>query len=188
MTLTRQERERELHKLHWRIRRCRLCYLWKTRQRAVPGEGPLDARAMLIGEAPGKKEDESGRPFVGPAGRFFDGLLKEAGIKRGSVFVTSTIKCLPVDSGKPARESIEACNPYLQGQVELVRPRILCLMGGVAAKTLLGVERVADIRGRILERPEGRYLVTYHPQAGRRFPDIRKWMRRDFELLAEHIG
>jgi DNA polymerase len=187
MTLSRGDREQELHKLHRRVRRCRLCFLWKTRRRAVPGEGPLDAPAMLIGEAPGKKEDESGRPFVGPAGKFFDELLGEVGIRRERVFITSTVKCLPVDSQKPARESIEACNPYLQGQVELVRPGILCLMGGVAARTMLGIDRVADIRGRILDLPEARYLVTYHPQAARRFPDIRNKMRSDFELLAEHI-
>ncbi|MBI4831094.1 MAG: uracil-DNA glycosylase, partial [Candidatus Lindowbacteria bacterium] len=81
----------ELEKLHAQVRRCRKCFLWKTRQKAVPGEGPLDAVAMFVGEGPGRKEDESGRPFVGPSGKFLNQLLGEAGLKREDIFVTSTV-------------------------------------------------------------------------------------------------
>ncbi len=178
----------ELERLHARVRRCRRCPLCKTRHNAVPGEGPIGAAAMLIGEAPGKKEDQTGRPFIGPSGKFLDKMLSEAGISRERIFITSTIKCIPIHSRKPSKVSIEACNPYLQEQLKLVNPRIICLLGEVAAKTVLGIAKVADARGKIISRGGRSFLVTYHPAAARRFPKLKELMRKDLGLLAGHTG
>ncbi|MBI5117141.1 uracil-DNA glycosylase [Candidatus Poribacteria bacterium] len=178
----------ELKRLHSQVRRCRKCFLWKTRKKAVPGEGLPDATVMLIGEAPGKKEDAAGRPFVGPSGKFLDQMLEEVGLVRENIFITSTIKCIPVPAGKPKKVSIEACNPYLQGQLKLVNPRIVCLLGEVAARNVLGVDKVADVRGEIIRRSEHIFLVTYHPAAARRFPALHAHMRKDFRLLARRAN
>jgi DNA polymerase len=174
----------ELERLHSQVRRCRKCFLWKTRKKAVPGEGLLDAPVTLIGEAPGKKEDTTGRPFVGPSGKFLDQMLEEVGLKRENIFITSTVKCIPVPAGKPKKVSIEACSPYLQGQLKLVNPKIVCLLGEVAARNVLGVDRIADVRGKIIKRSEHIFLVTYHPAAARRFPALHAHTRKDFRLLA----
>jgi uracil-DNA glycosylase family 4 len=188
MSLSDKNRLAELEKLHARVRRCRKCSLWRTRQKAVPGEGPLDASAMLIGEAPGKKEDRTGRPFIGPSGKFLDAMLREAGISRERIFITSTVKCIPVHSAKPLKVSIDACNPYLQEQLKLVNPGIVCLLGEVAARTVLGTAKVTDTRGIIIGRGGRCFLVTYHPAAARRFPKPRELMRKDFRLLVRHTG
>ncbi len=176
-----------IEELAARVRRCRRCVLWKTRRKAIPGEGPSDAAVMFIGEAPGKREDETGRPFVGPAGKFFDKMLAESGISREEVFITSTVKCIPVESRKPAAESIDACNPYLREQLRLIRPRIVCLLGGVAAGTLLGCETVRGFRGHVVERDGVNYLVTYHPSAARRFPQARAFLKRDLAIVSERM-
>lgn len=181
-------RAAELKKLHARVRRCHKCLLWKARDKAVPGEGPLDASAMLVGEAPGKQEDRTGRPFIGPSGKFLDEMLTEAGIDRKRIFITSTVKCIPVDSAKPLKVSIDACNPYLQEQLKLINPAVVCLLGEVAAKTVLGIAKVADARGKIIGRDGRSFLVTYHPAAARRFPKLRELMRKDFRLLSRHTG
>jgi DNA polymerase len=187
MNSTRQERLEELEKTHAQVRRCRKCYLWKTRKKAVPGEGPLDSKVMFVGEAPGRKEDASGRPFVGYAGQFLNEALDRIGLQRNEVFITSTVKCIPLDVNKPRKVSIDACNPYLQSQLKLVRPRIICLLGGVAAETVLGVKLISGIRGKMIERDHYLILPTFHPAAARRFPDRRKQFLEDFKLLARFL-
>lgn len=185
MSLKKEERLKQLAEVHSQIRRCRRCFLSKTRRHAVPGEGPLDPRVLFIGEAPGRTEDASGRPFVGYAGKFLDQTLEEAGLQREDVFITSVIKCFPTDGKKPQKASIDACNPWLQSQLRLVRPRLVCLLGGVAAATVLGEKRIERIRGRLLRRDPYLVLVTYHPAASRRFPGRRELFLRDFRLLAQ---
>ncbi len=148
--------------LHKKICVCQLCDLALSRRVAVPGEGPCPSRIMLIGEAPGKYEDESGRPFVGRAGKLLDEALIKAGIKRNDVFITSVIKCRPPENRKPKRCEIDACNPYLMAQMEILSPNVVCLMGNVAAQTVLGSQGIAALRGKIFS---GRFLVTFHPAA-----------------------
>lgn len=178
----------ELEKIHGQVRRCRKCFLYRTRRKAVPGEGPLDAPAMLIGEAPGAKEDAVGRPFAGLSGKFLDLVLEQANIHRERIFITSTIKCLPVPAGRPTKTSIEACNPYLLRQIELINPAVVCALGKVAAATLLGITGIAKSRGRLIHRAGRLYLVTYHPAAARRFPALRACFHKDIRLLAREGG
>ena len=152
----------DLKSLHKMICRCRLCELSKGRTRAVPGEGPCPAKIMLVGEAPGKDEDLTGRPFVGRAGRLLDEALSKAGLERSEVFITSAVKCRPPENKMPKAREIEACHPYLQAQIAALEPEVVCLMGNVAAQAVLAKKGVASLRGKIYEN---RFLVTYHPAA-----------------------
>lgn len=152
----------DLVTLHRKICVCQLCDLALSRMVAVPGEGPCPSKIMLIGEAPGKYEDESGRPFVGRAGKLLDEALVKAGLARREVFITSVVKCRPPKNRKPKRCEIDACNPYLKAQMEVLNPKVVCLMGNVAAQTVLGSQGIATLRGKIFS---GRFLVTFHPAA-----------------------
>lgn len=170
----------KLEALHNKIRVCTLCDLSLSRTKAVPGEGPSPAEIMLIGEAPGAEEDKTGRPFVGRAGRLLTKALAEAGIDRSEVFITSVVKCRPPKNRKPKKLEIDACHPYLQAQMELVNPRIVCLMGNVAASTVLGKQGVTSLHGHIFQ---DRFLVTYHPAAVLRNMDLMKALVADFKKI-----
>ena len=144
------------------IASCVRCPLCQSRTRVVPGEGPEDAMILLLGEAPGREEDETGRPFVGRSGRLLDECLAAAGIKRSEVFITNVVKCRPPDNRRPKRGEMESCRSYLRAQLELIDPRTVCLMGNVAARAVLNREGINALRGRVFE---GRFIVTFHPAA-----------------------
>jgi uracil-DNA glycosylase len=169
-----------LHSLDQQISSCRLCPLFQGRNRAVPGSGPAPAGVMLVGEAPGREEDLSGKPFVGRAGRLLDDALVLAGLQRSEVFITSVIKCRPPENRKPLKRETAMCLPYLEAQMEIVRPKIVCLMGNTAAAALLGQQGIAALRGRILEE---RFLVTYHPAAVLRNRNLMGEFVRDLAIL-----
>ncbi len=151
-----------LDQFHSRILSCQLCDLAHGRTKAVPGEGPCPARIMLVGEAPGAEEDITGRPFVGRAGRLLDRSLELAGIKRSDVFITSVVKCRPPENRKPERFEIETCHPYLLSQFDMVSPRVIGLMGNVAAKAVLNIQGVSKLHGQVFQ---DRFIVTLHPAA-----------------------
>jgi uracil-DNA glycosylase len=148
--------------LHEEICACQLCDLSFGRTRSVPGAGPSTAEIMLIGEAPGKEEDRTGLPFMGRAGKLLDSALARAGLYRSEVFITSAIKCRPPKNRKPRKSEIDVCKPYLSSQMAILHPKVVCLMGNTASITVLGIQGVKSLRGRILQ---GMFLVTYHPAA-----------------------
>jgi DNA polymerase len=163
----------DLKTLASRIKRCRLCALGKTRKHAVPGEGNSKAKVMFIGEAPGKKEDETGRPFAGKAGKFFNELLKKNRIDRKKCFITSVVKCHPPKNRNPKSIEAKICvQEYLMKQVRLVNPKIIVLLGNTAKKyapkELLKGKKV---------------IITHHPAAGMRFPKSRRKMEKDFHKI-----
>ena len=162
-----------LKKLSEEIRKCRKCRLYRSRNKAVPGEGNSKAKIMLIGQGPGKKEDEVGRPFVGKAGEFLDYLLRKNKIDRKKCFITSVVKCHPLKNRVPLRKEAETCvQNYLVKQLSLINPRIIVLMGRIAEKYTPK------------EILTGKKVVkTAHPAAGMRFPKIRKKMERDFKRI-----
>ena len=167
------------------IQECQRCALAQTRIRAVPGQGPVPAKVMLIGEAPGKNEDELGRPFSGAAGRVLDHMLAEAGLSRSQVFITSVIKCRPPKNRNPRREEVAACAVHLQRQIELLQPGVIVLMGNVALQALMDRSlTIGTTRGKIIYKDGQRYLPVYHPAAvlyNRRLSDQ---LREDFLYLA----
>jgi len=179
--------QQKLRQLAETIRRCRLCRLSQSRTLAVPGEGPVGAQVLLIGEAPGAKEDEAGRPFVGPSGRFLNELFAGIGLPREHCFITSVVKCHPPKNRAPRADEMTACREYLDHQIALVDAPLLVCLGGVALKALTGLDKLAQARGRPLTYGDRPLLATYHPAAGMRFPEAETAMRRDFQELGKRL-
>ena len=177
--LLRMNRE-DLRHLEDAISTCRLCPLWQGRTLAVPGAGPVPARMMLVGEAPGREEDLSGKPFVGRGGRLLDAALQQAGLDRSKIFITSVIKCRPPNNRKPLRKEITTCRPYLEAQIKIVRPKVVCLLGNTAAAAVLGRQGIQALRGRIWQE---RFIVTYHPAAVLRNKNLMADFVSDLERL-----
>lgn len=153
---------------------CRGCRLWEVGTQTVFGEGAVDAEAMFVGEQPGDQEDRAGKPFVGPAGRVFDDALAEAGIDRTSVYVTNAVKHFKWQARgkrrihqKPNWTEMTACRPWLEAELEVVKPRVLVLLGATAAQTLLGRQfRVTQHRGELLASELAEAVTaTVHPSS-----------------------
>jgi uracil-DNA glycosylase len=156
------------------VQGCRGCGLWQRATQAVFGEGPRHAQVMMVGEQPGDREDIAGRPFVGPAGRVLDTALEDAGIDRDLVYVTNAVKHFKWKArgkrrihDKPSWTEVQACLPWLEAELEAVRPQVLVAMGATAAQALLGRDfRVTRSRGRSVESPLAPNVVaTIHPSA-----------------------
>jgi uracil-DNA glycosylase len=162
------------------VNHCRGCELYRDATQAVFGEGPLNARLMLVGEQPGNDEDLAGRPFVGPAGRLLDRALAEVGLDRGAAYVTNVVKHFKwTRKGKrrihekPNAQEVEACRPWFQTELDLVKPEVVVALGATAAQALLGPGfRVSKERGRFVTSPlAARVLPTVHPSSLLRIPD-----------------
>jgi uracil-DNA glycosylase len=166
---------------------CKACPLWKTGTQTVFGEGPTKADAMFVGEQPGDQEDQIGRPFVGPAGKLFDRALEEAGLDRSTAYVTNVVKHFKWTARgkrrihqKPNWSEIAACRPWLEAELNVVKPRVLTCLGATAAQALLGKQfRVTKQRGRPVESELAPVVIaTVHPSAILRAED------RDAEFAA----
>lgn len=172
-----------LAKLQEAARGCQACPLWKTGTQTVFGEGSRRAKVVFIGEQPGNDEDLAGKPFVGPAGKLLDKALVEAGIDRGEVYVTNTVKHFKWEpSGKrrihkkPNAREIAACRPWLDAELDLLKPEVVVCLGATAAQALLGREfKVTERRGELIPAPfAGRVIATVHPSSILRAPDEEK--------------
>jgi uracil-DNA glycosylase len=160
---------------------CRACHLWARATQTVFGDGPTDARLLVVGEQPGNSEDLEGAPFVGSAGRLLDRALIDAGIDRSGVYVTNVVKHFKwrrARTGKkrihdkPDRAEVEACKPWLEAEVARIRPALIVCLGATAAQALLGREfRVTREHGEVLDSALGSVLATIHPSAVLRAPD-----------------
>lgn len=182
--------------------KCRGCDLWKNATQTVFGEGPSPARVMFIGEQPGDQEDKQGHPFVGPAGRLLDEALQEAGIDRSDVYVTNVVKHFKWEAAqrgkrrihkKPRHSEIEACRPWLDAELALVRPEVLVCLGASAAQALLGKDfRVTRDRGTLVASDLSPHVMaTIHPSSILRAPysrereQQRKEFVRDLKKVAD---
>ena len=177
-----------LDKIAANVRGCPLCKLSRSRKNAVPGEGQLSAKIMFIGEAPGRSEDEKGRPFVGAAGRILDELLKKAGIERSEVFITNIVKCRPPNNRVPKEDELTACRPYLDRQIALIKPKVICILGRTAYSSLLGGSSITANRGKIVERAGQKYFLTFHPAAVIYNKDLLSALEADLKKLAVEIN
>ncbi|MCX7618039.1 MAG: uracil-DNA glycosylase [Tepidiforma sp.] len=167
------------------IRACRLCALAETRTHAVPGEGPLDAEVMFIGEAPGLNEDRQGRPFVGAAGQFLGELIAEAGLRREDVYICNVLKCRPPGNRDPLPGEIEACAEYLDLQIDLVDPLVIVTLGRFSMARWFPQQTISRIHGRPKE-VDGRLIVPmYHPAAALHQGALRQVLIEDFRGLRE---
>ena len=181
---------------------CRGCDLWVNATQTVFGEGPRDADVMLVGEQPGDQEDRQGHPFVGPAGKLLDAGLEQAGINRKRVYVTNSVKhfkFIVIERGrrlhkKPSAGEIRACNPWLQEEIRMVKPRVIVALGATAAQALLGKQfRVTQHRGKPLPSEFAEAIVaTVHPSAVLRAPDdareeARRELFADLQAVAQYL-
>ena len=187
------KRKQEIERIAEKIRKCTLCRLWKTRNKVVFGEGPINAKIMLIGQAPGKQEDKVGKPFVGRAGKLLNKLLRKAGINRDECFITSVLKCFPPKNRKPKKQEIRKCKPYLLKQIELIRPKVIVLLGNTAVEAILGKTKLKEVRGKKFFINHMLFVPTYHPAAALRFKQLEKEIEKDlsmaktfYELYSNH--
>ena len=148
------------------VEECRLCGLCRNIHHKVPGQGDRESPLMLIGEGPGRDEDEQGLAFVGAAGQLLTRMLEAIRLPRDRVYICNVVKCRPPQNRIPTPEEVEACRMHLRMQTYLVRPKVIVLLGATAAKAVLGPEtRITRVRGEWTERKGVWILPTYHPSA-----------------------
>ena len=168
-----------LESLELEAKNCFNCDLSKTRHNVVFGSGSKTSKILFIGEAPGKDEDQSGKPFVGRAGKLLDEIFFSIGFSRENLYITNTVKCRPPDNRNPTSSEISACSNFLDNQIDLISPDIIILLGKVAAERLLNTsEPMASLRGKVHSyRKRYSVLVFYHPAYLLRSPSekIKVW-------------
>ncbi|MDE1860464.1 MAG: NUDIX domain-containing protein [Candidatus Micrarchaeota archaeon] len=160
---------------------------WNLSKRLVPGEGRLDAQIVLLGQAPGRTEDSTGRPFVGRSGMLLTALLKKAGLRRENLYITSAVQFFPPENRIPTDDEIELCHPFLIRQLEVIKPRIVVLLGNVACGAMLGMSEVNQNHGRTVKKDGVDYFITFHPAAALRFKDTHALMEQDFMSLSRSL-
>jgi DNA polymerase len=178
----------ELEKVAQEARVCTKCELQFSRKLAVPGEGPVNADIMFIGEGPGFHENEQGRPFVGAAGKLLDELLAKINMKRSDVFITNVVKCRPPGNRDPQPDEINACSDYLERQMEAINPKVVVTLGRHSLGRFLPNAKISEIHGQA-KRVKGRLVVAmYHPAAGLHQRSLMAAIEQDFKRLPELIA
>ncbi|MCB0077332.1 MAG: uracil-DNA glycosylase [Anaerolineales bacterium] len=169
------------------VRHCQRCPLAQGRRNAVPGVGPAQSAIMFIGEGPGGMEDQSGLPFVGPAGQYLDELLASIGLIREDVFITNVVKCRPPNNRDPEPDEIDSCKPYLVRQLRLVDPEIIVTLGRFAMERWLPDQRITKVHGQAFRFGRRLIVPMLHPAAALRRAEWRPWMIEDFQKLPHYI-
>jgi DNA polymerase len=178
--------EKELEKLARQVKTCTLCELHRSRKEAVPGEGPTHAEIMFIGEGPGAREDEQGRPFVGSSGKFLDQLLEQAGLRRAEVWITNVVKCRPPGNRDPLPDEIEICTGhYLRRQIELVNPSMIVTLGRHSMGLFFKGAKITQIHGQMRQVGERFVVAMYHPAAALHQLSLKPAILADFAKLPE---
>jgi len=186
--------ENSLKQLEERVCSCQKCGLSTTRLNAVFGEGSSSADIIFIGEAPGANEDKTGKPFCGRAGNILDDLLKHADLKRNDIYIANILKCRPPGNRNPKSEEIDICSEYLNQQINLIKPKIICCLGNfstayIMEKFNLGnkVQGISKIHGQvfIVQSPIGRIKVIplYHPAVATYNINMISVLEKDFSML-----
>jgi len=173
----------ELNLIASEVRTCTACGLHHSRKNSVPGEGPVDARIMFIGEGPGMNENEQGRPFVGAAGKLLEDLLAKAGLHRKEVFICNVVKCRPPGNRDPMPDEMAACGKYLDRQIEVINPQVIVTLGRFSMGKFLPGARISAVHGQA-KNVDGRLIVAmFHPAAALHQPALKPELERDFANL-----
>ena len=168
---------------------CTKCPLAATRTNVVFGAGDPHAPLMIVGEAPGKDEDEQGEPFVGRAGQLLTQIIKAMGFARDDVYIANVVKCRPPNNRNPEPDEIAQCSPFLNAQIASIKPKVIVALGKFAAQTMLGTEMpISRLRGRFHEYKGIKVLATYHPSYLLRNPDAKRDVWEDMKMLLAHMG
>jgi len=182
-------KEEELKKLREDLGDCRRCPLFKGRRHLVFGSGHPDAELVFVGEAPGRDEDLQGEPFVGRAGELLTKIIAAMGLSRKEIYICNVLKCRPPGNRDPDPLEIEKCWPFLERQLEILQPRVICALGSFAARTLLGTEeRISLLRGRIWDFRGTPLIPTYHPSYLLRNPQAKRDVWQDIQKVMEILG
>lgn len=191
-------KEKKLEEIKQEVLACKKCPLYKTRTKVVFGTGPANAKLMIISEAPGYYEDRKGEPFVGAAGKVLDELLESVGIKRKDVFICNVLKCRPVtpalENRAPSPEEIRACTPYLEKQIEIIKPELICTLGNYSTAFILEkyglkdqIEGISKIHGKVFKVKSLftslKIIPLYHPAVAVYNPNMKKILEEDFKAL-----
>jgi DNA polymerase len=200
-----ENRDRELKKIKEEIIACQKCSLGETRNLPVVGEGNHQSKIMLCGEAPGAQEDKTGSPFCGAAGKILDRLLESISLERKEVYVTNILKCRPPQNRNPQQEEIKACSPFLDRQIKIIQPEIICPLGNFATHYLLrhykleqqaqkeggGIKGISQLHGRIFPVNNIFYslkiIPLYHPAVATYNANMIEALKKDFAILKKMI-
>ena len=147
------------------VKTCKKCELCNTRSNAVPGIGNENADVVFIGEAPGKNEDLCGEPFIGTAGKRLDDALENAGLARNSVYITNIVKCRPPNNRVPNDIEKTMCGDYLEAELQIINPKIICLLGNTPFYSILGGKEISKNHGQVIYKNNRVYFITFHPAA-----------------------
>jgi len=178
----------EFSALYQEVRTCQKCILSEGRTNAVPGEGPEDAEIMFIGEAPGFHEDRQGRPFVGAAGKYLEELLATIGLSREEVYIANVVKCRPPGNRDPEPGEIEACRPYLDRQIDLIRPRLIVTLGRFSMQRYFPGASISRIHGQAKRVGNVIYYPMFHPAAALHQPRWRSLVEEDILKIPELLS
>ena len=178
----------ELLGIHARIRACVACRLHETRTQAVPGYGPVEARIMAVGEAPGEREDAQGRPFVGAAGKLLTELVESIGLSRRDLYITNTVRCRPPGNRDPLPDEVSACSHFLDEQVALLRPDVILVLGRHALIRLLpDAAGISRLHGQRVMRDGRAYVPLYHPAAALYNASLRSTLFSDMQRVRGYL-
>ncbi len=170
---------------------CKKCRLHEWRKHLVFGEGSSNAKLVFMGEAPGKQEDLTGHPFVGESGKLLTKLIASIGLSREEIYILNIIKCRPPGNRDPKPDEVEQCRPWLLGQFDIIKPKVICCLGRWATWSLLGAEKVnpqdafSKVRGKIYEWEGIKVMPTYHPAALLYHPSWREKVEEDLKIVKE---
>ncbi len=177
-------KEHSLERLRHAVAQCRRCPLYRTRTHAVVGDGSPHARLVFVGEAPGRDEDLSGIPFVGAAGQLLTKMIEAMGFRREEVYICNVLKDRPPGNRAPLPEEVEACLPFLEEQLGILQPSVICVLGAVAAKALLGPHvAITKVRGTVREYQGIPVVPTFHPAYLLRNPAAKKFAWADLKKV-----
>jgi len=155
----------ELETTRQKVIECTKCELSKTRTNSVPGKGNFQSDVIFVGEAPGRNEDKNGEPFVGIAGQRLTLALEGAGVSRESIYITNVVKCRPPNNRVPTILERDTCQDYLQKEISIIKPKIICILGNTAFNSILGGSEITKYRGKIIKKDKQFYFLTIHPAA-----------------------
>ena len=181
--------EREIQKIKLQVTKCTKCELSETRNNSVPGKGNYKADVIFVGEAPGKNEDVNGEPFIGIAGKKLTMALESAGVTREEVYITNIVKCRPPKNRVPTTTEKNTCQNYLEKEIDIIKPKIICILGNTAFNSLLNGNEITKFRGKIAKKNNQLYFLSVHPAATiynqKLISVLKKDMRKLFKLTKE---
>lgn len=185
-------KKRELEKLNKEMLACSKCALRKGCKQVVPGAGNAEAEIMFIGEAPGKKEDELGVPFVGAAGKFLDEMLSHIKLKREDVYIANTVKCRPPENRDPSQEEKEICWDWLVGQIKIIQPKIIVTLGRHSMNLFFPEKKISEVHGKAMRKEVSKigkqvFFASYHPAAALYNGGMREMLIKDFKKIPKAL-